>query len=106
LGLSISQAAKIADVDRATWTKWEKGKSRPYDSNYVSIERALQWPARYVSGIIAGRVAEQTSPAVPPKPESVPIPLEDWALLTPEERTILTRMFIGVRHREQQRRGA
>lgn len=105
LGLSVSAAAKIADVDRATWSKWEKGTAKPFDSNYVNIERALQWPPRQVSGILNGRITgDDDTPS--PVPDGIVVDPADWAAMTTPEREQYVRIVTGVRRRRQGARGA
>jgi transcriptional regulator with XRE-family HTH domain len=60
LGLSMSEAARIAGVHRLTWRSWEKASSRPEDFNHVNIERTLQWePGSVASKLRGGAVVER-----------------------------------------------
>lgn len=104
LGLSVSRAARLADVDRGSWTDWEKGR-KPFESNYVNIERALQWPPRFISGVMAPRAHEHSPPAAPPIPPDVTVDPALWAAMTPQDRTDYVRIVTGARRRlDRQRR--
>lgn len=110
LAMSQNKAAKLFGGSRTTWINWEKGAAEPERYNYVRIETVLKWQPGSVDAIARGEdpmpIRDHAQAAVPPKPESVPIPLEDWMILTPAERTALTRLFTGVRRRQEQQRGA
>lgn len=108
LGLSRSRAAKIAEVDRSTWTKWEDGKSAPYEANYVKIERTLRWPPGYISGANA---AGADLPATEPAPPLSPVPTisqAEWASYTDAQRRLIEAAIEKVRQtgRRSQRRPA
>lgn len=110
LAMSQNKAAKLFGGSRTTWINWEKDVATPERYNYVRIETVLKWEPGSVDAISRGEdpmpVRDHGPPAVPPKPESVPIPLEDWMALTPGERNVLARIFTGVRRRQDQQRRA
>lgn len=54
MGLSLSAAARLAGVDRATWTGSERGTRQTETYNYASIERALKWVPGSVETVLAG----------------------------------------------------
>jgi hypothetical protein len=54
LGLSLSAAAKIAGIDRGTWTATERATRQTEEYTYAGIERALQWVTGSVERILAG----------------------------------------------------
>ncbi|MDM4722792.1 helix-turn-helix transcriptional regulator [Micromonospora sp. WMMA1363] len=62
LGLSVSKAAQAAGIDRATWTYLENGSRRTAEFNYAGIERALQWKAGSIGGVLGGRQPELAAP--------------------------------------------
>ena len=76
LGLSVSRAARTADVDRGTWTDWEKGNRTPFEANYVKIERALQLPPRYLSS----RATDSTGPRDNSPPDDLAVMLEELGI--------------------------
>lgn len=52
LGLSIREAARLAEVSRATWTALEAGTRKTADHNHAGIERALRWNPGHIAGIL------------------------------------------------------
>lgn len=69
LGLSVRAAAKLAGVDRATWTALEEGTRVTQDRHYGGIERALEWPAGHMAGVVRG--AGVTAGVSRPSPDEV-----------------------------------
>lgn len=54
LALSISKAARAAEIDRATWTGVEKASRDTEEYNYGPIERVLRWERGSVAAVLAG----------------------------------------------------
>jgi hypothetical protein len=52
--LSASAAARLADVDRDTWSSAEKGARRLREYNYSGFERALRWSPGSIEAVLAG----------------------------------------------------
>jgi hypothetical protein len=52
LGLSVRAAAKVAGIDRDTWSKLEDGTRATQDRNYNAIERTLEWPQGEIDSIL------------------------------------------------------
>lgn len=70
LRLSLRAAARLAGIDRATWTGIEDGSRQTQDTKYAAIEDALQLPR----GSIAAKLREEPAPTTAPRPGS----LEWW----------------------------
>jgi transcriptional regulator with XRE-family HTH domain len=64
LGLSVSKAARAADVSRTTWIAVESGTRETQVYNYGSIERVLQWTSGSVEAVLKG--GEPTSRTIEP----------------------------------------
>lgn len=96
LEISVSEAARIADVARPTWDRWEKGFARPSDSNYRAINRVLQWePRQGVENILAGRdpVGRRNEHSPPDEPPAGINP-KLWARWDPIDREMIRNMII------------
>lgn len=65
LGMSISAAARIAGVSRATWTGAERGERATEAYNFGAIERALRWPAGTIERLLAGGTLPELNVRVP-----------------------------------------
>lgn len=74
LGLSVSAAARIAQIDRGTWAGVEKAVRLTEQYNFAGIERALQWAPGSIAATLAGGNPtpqqdgqhEAIEPALPP----------------------------------------
>jgi hypothetical protein len=108
LALSQNRAAKLAKASRTTWINWEKDASTPERFNFVRIEDVLDWEPGSVQAVLEGRdpVARRKEHSPPPIPEGVLVDPAIWAIMTPEERTILVRVTTSARRRQQGARGA
>jgi len=74
-GMSVSAAAKLAKVDRATWTQAESGTKATETFTAARIEAALRWAPGSLDAILAGdeptelpELAEPERPAAPAAP--------------------------------------
>jgi hypothetical protein len=52
--LSVSAAARAAQISRGTWIALESGTRETEDYNYAGIERALQWQPGSIDDILDG----------------------------------------------------
>ena len=75
LGLSVSAAARIAQIDRGTWTGIEKAARMTEAYNYAGIERALNWSPGSIAATLAGGN---------PTPQGDPVDLEKIPPTLPE----------------------
>lgn len=64
MGLSLSAAARLAGIDRATWTGSERGTRQTEAYNFAGIERALRWAPGSVERTLAGGAPTEL-PAAP-----------------------------------------
>lgn len=74
MGMSISEAARLAGVDRATWTGVERGTRQPEDFTLGRIEATLQWASGSIDAIRDGADPRST--------------VDDQAARSPEEKEI------------------
>lgn len=65
LSLSVRAAAKVAGIDRATWTGLEEGTKVTQDRHYAGIERALRWPTGYIASVASGVHPDARDPGAP-----------------------------------------
>jgi hypothetical protein len=69
LKLSVSRAAKLAPVDRATWTGVEDATRVPQSHNRAAIEKVLGWTSGSIDRILAGAGGPQVDePSPTPTP--------------------------------------
>ena len=68
LGLSVSAAARLAQINRATWTGTETASRRTEEYVYGGIERALQWAPGSIAATLAGG---NPTPQGDPHPEAI-----------------------------------
>lgn len=54
LKLSVSRAARLAGVDRATWTGMEAATRVPQSHNRTAMERVLHWAPGSIDRVLAG----------------------------------------------------
>lgn len=93
LGLSISAAARIAQIDRGTWTGVEKAARETEEYNHAGIERALQWAPGSIAATLAGG---DPTPQRADQPEAIERTLpEDFDLQAEIER--ISRLNIPAR---------
>lgn len=93
LGLSMSAAARLAEVHRLTWRAWEKGDSTPEDYNYVKIEKAMEWQPGSVAALIQGRPPETR--------RALPDPIAQIVMASEEELDGYQRLFAKWRGPEE-----
>lgn len=88
LGMSVTKAAKIAAINRDTWSDAEAGRRLLHVHNRAGVERALQWADGSVDVILEGGEPAATTTALPTpygdklatevdRIERLPIPAED-----------------------------
>lgn len=93
LGLSVSDAARDAEVNRMTWDALERGTRATRDSNYAGIEHALQWAPGSVERILEGGEPHplqehDTSATAPPKVNPYVDPTTGEEYTDPKEREL------------------
>lgn len=92
----------MAGVSRTTWVRWEAGGALPYDSNYVLIERALEWEPGSVRDVLAGGeprpVQREHSP-----PDRLPIDPEALARYHPADREAILAVIRAAEARAARR---
>lgn len=70
-GLSIREAARLAGIDRGTWSGVEEATRKQQSPKAAQMERVLGWAHGSFARILAG--SEPTPIAIPiPEPEPVP----------------------------------
>jgi transcriptional regulator with XRE-family HTH domain len=97
LGLSKSAAARAAGVSRPAWDAWENG-TIPYDSNWATIERALQWERGSIRAILNGG-----TPTPRPSTDADAAPAgfdpKEWATWDPIDREMILNAIKIARRR-------
>lgn len=56
--MTVSEAARLAEVNVKTWTAIEGGSRATRDTNYAKIERALRWQPGSVEAVQGGSPAQ------------------------------------------------
>lgn len=104
LGLSLSRAAKMAPLDRVTWTAAEGATRETRRAHFAAIERVLRWVPGSIDAILAGDKPTELPTALP-EPPARPTPAEPTleqeiarlrarSGLTPRERRAALRALI------------
>lgn len=107
LRLKWRQVAERADLTAFHLQRIRAGKVKLSKDAAVAIddsmewERGSAWRVYYEDGEPEPLKLQQSPHAVPP---NVPVPPSAWAILSPEERTDITRIFTGARRRQEQQR--
>lgn len=85
LRLSVRAAARLANIDRATWASMENGSRRVAAYNHAGVERALEWEPGSIESVLNGGEPDAQSrrigrPATGPTPSrSIRLSDEDIA---------------------------
>lgn len=67
LRMSMNTAARVAGINRNTWSAVERGERDTEDYTYGAIERALDWKPGSIAAVLNGQIPEE---APPPQPVS------------------------------------
>lgn len=93
LGLSLSRAAKMAPLDRVTWTAAEDASRETRRVHFAAIERVLRWRPGSIDAILAGQAPTEL-PVPAPAPARTPEP-------TLEQEIARLRAMPGLTGRER-----
>lgn len=72
--MSVSRAAKLAGIDRGTWTGVEEATRATESYNYSRIERVIEWQPGSIDAILEGGMptAMDVPTRTPPTLEDLP----------------------------------
>lgn len=98
LGLPKAAAARAAGVSRPAWDAWETG-TIPYDSNFATIERTLQWERGSVRAVLAGQPPTPYRPSSQPDAPPAGIDPREWERWDPIDKEMVLNAIKIARRR-------